>query len=211
MVKKTPIWPAELKRPIRLDALALQLPTSLAKEDFKQKLTDAFIEDVLLRFGLLCKFLNRNIPDNEAAWIDLVIALCDHWNIPAFHASRENTRRAGAPKIWTPQKHCELFADVKAMQSKSRLSEFAACKFIAKNPKTFGKRYLVPSRTTPERWGHSIHRQFVAAKKLIKTDIFFRLMHFNKSEGLYQGLFGPPPEYGDELIAIAIERYALAR
>jgi hypothetical protein len=150
------------------------------------------------RIDVMLNFFGIDRPTDDAGWESVIIRLCVHWGIPAFEVAMKPRRGPGAPKSWTSQRYCQLFADVMALASKGRLSEHAACKHIADNQSKYGKRYLrIPART--------LHRQFSRAKHEIKTNNLFRHAYFSRG-GL--GLLDSP-DYGAELLAI--ERYAIAQ
>ncbi|ANW04974.1 hypothetical protein LMTR13_37455 [Bradyrhizobium icense] len=157
--------------------------------------------DVLAQF-----FGHLSLPTSEQGWRSLLWDLCEHWNIPAFQIVSSKPRGRGAKKIWTNEKHCELFGDVQSLVASSRMTEHAACKYIAKNSSRFGERYRRSKATTESAWARTLHRQYTEAKRRAKHDFTFRMLYFGEGPGLLR----PIPKW-PKLVQLAIERYAVTR
>ena len=212
MQLKSRVWPVELKQPIIIEQIQSNDPNLkkvISPEDSERALFEAVSVERGRRVIIISEFLGQELPASDAEWLLLIVAICEHWNIPAFQMKMKKPRGPGATKFWTDEKHCQLFADVQYL-AKGKLSEHGACKFIAAKPEKFGRRYLRPDRTRREAWNKTIHRQFIAAKRKIKSDRTFRAVHF--TYGFVFG-FGPEhgPEYGPAFIDDAIKRYAYAQ
>jgi hypothetical protein len=175
---KTRDWPTDLRKRINF-------PQSQVHDD----LVAEYIIESQRRIRLLFDFLGID-PKMPGSWEYLIVQLCNHWGIPGFH-----DRGRGAPKRWTDTKNCQLFADVMALTLTSRMPEHAACVYISKHPAKYDQRYADFKTAT-------IHRQFLRAKKQIKSDPIFRNLHFNL------GLVQVPIEYGSGLIKVAVNLYA---
>jgi hypothetical protein len=176
---KTRDWPTDLRKKINF-------PQSETRDD----LVAEYIIECNRRIRLLFDFFDVSTKDGSASWEYLIVRLCNHWDIPGFQLS--NAQGRGAPRRWTDEKNCELFADVMALAS--GMSEHAACVHICKNASKYSQRYSKYNSKT-------IHRQFLRAKKQIKTDPIFRLQYFGGGLG--------PTDYGPELIKVALNRYGL--
>jgi len=203
------LWPIELKSPIIVDEIVnsiLETSTPSSMSDLDIDVVNAISEEKGRRAEIICKFLGMELPNSFDDWLELLDAVCRHWSIPAFRIEQTKPRGPGATQIWTDQKHCELFADVMLLRRRIR-SEFAACKFIAQNSKQFGRRYLPRTGTKSGAWAKTLHRQFLNAKKKIKSDQLFRTIHFS----LNRSSQSPALEYGPEFVDQAIKRYAYAR
>jgi hypothetical protein len=207
MVRKLPEWPRELKKPIVIRNLLSGLDSSLPRSEYMDQAKDKFREALLVRLALLCRFFGASLPKGDEEWLSLIIKLCDHWDIPTFQSVVEKSPGVGARKKWTDQRLCELFSDVKALESEAKLTEHSACVFIAKNAEKFGQRYTLPKNSTRDRWAKTLHRQFVVAKAKAKNDWAFRFFCFNPGGERLAFV----PEYGPKLIKLAIERYAVTR
>lgn len=198
-------WPIELKNPISLDTLQHTISRKQSAKNFSIDLLNAITEERCRRIEALAAFLSRydfgelgptvspRFPSDEHDWTELIIALCEFWKIPALHIETDG-RRPGAPRKWTDEHYCMLFADVQNLVRR-RMSESGACGHIASNTKVFGSRYRRPNRSSEEGWKKTLHRQFLNSKKLIRNNPAFRAQHFSHAE------------YGASLIAEAIERY----
>lgn len=210
MARAVPAWPSELKRPIVLDDLAI--PRGLfsladSKSDSERRLNEALAKVLGARISTLASFLRLpRAPDTEAEWIQLLFALCDHLGLPFFRVLKSKPRGAGASKKWTDEKLCQLFSDVQSLVVRGQ-TEHGACKFIAAHPGKFERRYSPPRKARPGDWGKTLHRQFLRAKRKAKDDFAFRMIFFGEGRGFLR----PTPEYGPDLVRIAVERYAVAR
>jgi len=171
-------WPADLRKKINIRQ-------SQARDEFVAE----YIVECSRRIQLLFGFFGVS-PSLKGSWEYLIVRLCNYWDIPGFQLP--NAQGRGAPRRWTDTKNCELFADVMAKTQK--MSDHAACVYISKNTAKYGQRYLSIKDKT-------LHRQFLRAKKRIRTDPIFRLQYFGG--GLR------PTDYGPKLIQEAIERYGL--
>jgi hypothetical protein len=213
-MRRAPVgWPVELMTPISLGNLQQTISRQQKPEDHYVDLHNAVQEERYRRIEVLTAFLSqfyfddfgpvvsRRFPSDEYDWANLVSAICQYWDIPAFHITSVDGLRPGPKKKWTDSKHCKLFADVQNLVG-PRLSENGACAYIARNTKLFGSRYLRPHRSSEVGWKRTIHRQYLTAKSKIKNDPAFRARHFSKSPSV------AAPEYGPRLIAEAIKRYA---
>jgi hypothetical protein len=206
---KNPPWPIELKWPIVVDEivntiLVKSIPPPRGFSELDIDVTNAISEEMDRRVEILSKFLGTEVPKSSDEWLELLDAVCRHWSIPAFRLEQSKPRGPGATKIWTDQKHCELFADVMRL-SKGALSDLGACKFIARKPRQFGPRYLPRKGIKSEAWAKTLHRQFLTAKKKIQSDQFFRTVHFSINTKR------PALDYGPEFVNLAIKRYAYTR
>ena len=177
-MSKTRDWPTDLRKKINFRK-------SQVRDDFVAE----YIIECNCRIRLLFDFFGVD-PKLPGSWEYLIVRLCNHWDIPGFQSS--NAQGRGAPRRWTDIKNCELFADVMALTS--RMSEHAACVHICKSVAKYSERYSAFEPRT-------IHRQFLRAKKQIKTDPIFRLQYFGGGLG--------PTDYGPELIKVALNRYGL--
>jgi hypothetical protein len=202
---KTPPWPIELKRPFIIDEFLKSLPPPRRLKDLDIDIMNALSEERYQQLEVISKFFGKEVPNSFDDWLELLDAVCRHWDIPAFRIEQTKPRGPGAGKIWTDQKHCELFADVMRLRKRIR-SELGACKFIAQNHKQFGQRYPLRKGTKSEAWAKTLHRQFLDAKKKIKNNHLFRTAHFSSF-----GSHRPALEYGPELIDRAVKQYAYAR
>jgi hypothetical protein len=208
MKKRSPAWPDELKKPIVAQDLwrAATAFTSQV-QDSEQAFRDEFAKEVFTRMDVLAQFFGYpGLPESDQDWRSLLWSLCEHWSIPAFQIVERRPRGRGADKVWTDEKHCQLFADVQSLVATSRISEHAACIYIAKNPARFEGRYRRPKQNDQEAWAKTLHRQFITSKKRAKEDFGFRMIYFG--QGL--GLLRPVPEW-PELVQVAIKQYAVAR
>jgi hypothetical protein len=176
---KTRDWPSDLRKKINF-------PQSETRDD----LVAEYIIECNRRIRLLFDFFDVSTKHGSASWEYLIVRLCNHWDIPGFQLS--NAQGRGPPRRWTDIKNCQLFADV--MDLTSRMSEHAACVHICKSVAKYSERYSAFQPRT-------IHRQFLRAKKQIKTDPIFRLQYFGGDLG--------STDYGPELIKVAINRYGL--
>jgi hypothetical protein len=175
---KTRDWPTDLRKKINFRK-------SQVRDDFVAE----YIIECNCRIRILFDFFGVD-PKLPGSWEYLIVRLCNHFDIPGFQSS--NAQGRGAPRRWTDIKNCELFADVMALTS--RMSEHAACVHICKSVAKYSERYSAFEPRT-------IHRQFLRAKKQIKTDPIFRLQYFGGGLG--------PTDYGPELIKVALNRYGL--
>lgn len=172
-------WPSDLRKRI-----------NFRQSEARDDLVAEYIIECNRRIRLLFDFFGVSTKHGSASWECLLVRLCNHWGIPGFHV-----RGRGAPKRWTDTKNCQLFADVMALTLTSRMRAHAACVYISKHPAKYDQRYA--GFKTP-----TIHRQFLRAKKQIKSDPIFRNLHFNA------GLVQVPIEYGSGLIKVAVNLYA---
>jgi hypothetical protein len=200
---KNPRWPSELKRPIIVDEILKSIPPQQRFKHLDTELTIAIVAEQSRQVEIISEFLRTPLPNPfDYDWLELIVALCRHWNIPAFRLEQIRPRGPGATKIWTDRKLCELFADVQRLAQGAR-SELGACKFIAQNPQKFGQRYLRREGATPEAWAKTLHRQFIAAKSKIKRDHIFRNVNFS----LVFGRHRPALKYGPKFVNQAIRQY----
>lgn len=203
-------WPAELTKPVILEELleTAKKAGGLEGGNFNEEIFRRIYADELFRrMDILARhFGHRALPDDQQKWVSFLWALCDHCKIPGFRIAETAPRGPGASRIWTNEKHCELFADVQWLVANSQLTEHGACGHLAKNPLKFGGRYRRPKNKGEDGWAKTLHRQFTTAKKKAREDFTFRMVYFG--EGL--GLLRPIPEW-PRLIQVAIERYAVAR
>lgn len=200
-MKKAREWPAELRKPMTLRDLA-PIASNLGKEitpQYDDLVRKNYVTECARRFGVMLEFFGVNKSDEIGLLKWLIVRLCNHWNIPAFQVVDRPARSSAKQKIWTDEKSCQLFADVMALVP--RLSENAACVYIAKNSTKYRKRYDNLNAKT-------LHRQFLYAKSQIVHDPVFRLMFFSAG-GPFEKI--KVPEYGRDLIAMAVERYAITR
>jgi hypothetical protein len=186
MTKGKTSWPPELKQPIVLGVLQEEISRAQSAKNFHIDLMDAVHEERVRRIEILAKFVGqfaqdvpRRLPEDEYEWSHLLIAVCQIWKIPGFHLARTTPPRPGAEQFWTDERHCELFADVQNIV-KAGKSERAACAFIAKNARTFGTRYPRPAMSRPDSWSKTLLRQFVTAKRKMRNDPAFRVIHFGE-------------------------------
>jgi len=107
------------------------------------------------RVSLLAHYLDMSWPEDEDAWLKLVIAICSRWNVPGFQLTATGS---GAKKKWPIWKNLELAFDVHSLVAENkRFSEYGACQYIAQHPEKYENRY--PDQTA------TLHRQFLRAKK----------------------------------------------
>jgi hypothetical protein len=203
MKLKNPPWPLELRTPIVVEEIKKGIPPQQRMKHLQTEITIAIYSERERRLETIADFLNRPYPTNDEEWLRLLIALCRFWEIPAFDIAMVKPRGPGATRIWTDQKHCQLFADVQSVVAKG-LSETAACRFIASNSKQFGFRYNLPKRATVDGWKKTLNRQYVTAKNKITSNQTFRTLYFSDDTGT-------DVPYGPEFIARAIKQYAYAR
>jgi hypothetical protein len=213
MRKDSVNWPAELRAPISLGDLQQKISRQQTPEDHYIEMNDAVQEERYRRIEVLTTFLSqfhfhefgpvvsRGFPSDEYDWANLVSAICQYWDIPAFRFTNLDGLRPGPKKKWTDRKLCELFADVQTLVG-PRLSENGACAYIARNTKLFGPRYRRPDRSSEAGWKRTLHRQYLNAKSRLKNDPVFRAKHFSR------GTSAAPSKYGPRLVAEAIQRYA---
>jgi len=171
-------WPSDLRKRI-----------NFRQSEARDDLVAEYIIECNRRIRLLFDFFDVSTKHGSASFEYLIVRLCNHWDIPGFQSS--NAQGRGAPRRWTDKKNCELFADVMAVAS--GMSEHSACAHIC-NASKYSQRYSKYKSKT-------IHRQFLRAKKQIKTDPIFRLQYFGGGLG--------PTDYGPELIKVALNRYGL--
>jgi hypothetical protein len=190
-------WPAELRKPITMKQLRTghsEFATSdneLTDEEIKER----YVAECLRRIAAISGFFK--VSKSQAGDVLLVMKLCRHWGIPGFDIEEEPRRGPGAPRIWTPEKQCEIFADVMSLVDRSRISEHSACQALTRRHTS---RYEGVSPKT-------LHREFLRAKKKIVDDPLFRTAYFSEDE-LREN---DTPTYGPELIKRAIQRYAIAQ
>jgi hypothetical protein len=209
MPSKNP-WPVELRQPIIVKEVAKRVSADLGEDERVEKLVGILFDERLKRVEIIYGFFGSRIPQTDADWMRLLVAVCEHWKIPAFDIEFERRRGRGATRIWTDLKHCELFADVQKLAS-GALSEHGACKYIAANPTKFGQRYQRPATKNKDAWSRTIHRQYASAKQKIKNETTFRAIHFSYSIGLFGLGGGLVPDFGPTFIEQAIERYGFKR
>src|SRR5262249_24061189 len=126
-------WPAELRKPIVAQELTRGIYGLLGEAELTGRsaqkcLQERYARECLRRLEIMRSFFGLAERDFSDAY--LIIRLCDHWNIPAFHISNASKKGRGRSKIWTDIKHCELFADVKSLVENG-LSEHGACRILA--------------------------------------------------------------------------------
>jgi hypothetical protein len=212
MLSKKQPWPAELSRPIRFGDLQNGIRRDQSAKDFYIDLLNAAEEQKIKRANKLCEFIcqyddgeffSSKLPREKDEWLYLVVVLCEYLNVPTFQVEDFPPRGPGATIIWNDQKLCELFADVMKLVTKgSKLSENAACRFIAANPEKFGSRYLRDGRNRLA--ATTLHRQFLATKSRMKNQPTFRISVLRKKRPELQA-------YGPALIEEVIEQYAFVR
>ena len=201
---KNPPWPTQLKRPIIVDEILKSIPPQKRFKYLDTELSIAILGEQSRQVEIMCEFLGMRRPNSyDYEWLELLVAVCQHWKIPAFRVEQTKPRGPGAKMIWTDRKHCELFADVQRL-AKGAPSELGACKFIAQNPKQFGRRYLLREGATTEAWAKTLHRRFLAAKSKIKSDHIFRNVNFSIIFGSHR----PALQYGPKFVNQAIKQYA---
>src|SRR5262245_14890724 len=119
-MSKTPNWPAELRKPITLDALDQSLGFYDLNEDEQarqDRLFENYVAECARRIQLIAQFFQIGELAHDPNWEFFLIRLCRHWNVPGFHVAATTPRGPGAPKQWTDRRICELFADVMALAS----------------------------------------------------------------------------------------------
>jgi hypothetical protein len=207
---KNPPWPIVLKWPIIVDEIVDEvvkgITPPMSMSDLHIEVMNAISEEKGRRVEIISEFLGTKVPNDYDEWFELLEAVCRHWNIPAFRTEQAKPRGPGASQIWTDQKHCELFADVMRLKKRTR-SELGACKFIAQNPKQFGPRYLLRKGSEADAFAKTLHRQFLNAKRKIKSDQLFRAVHFSIDHSAQR----PALQYGPEFVDRAINLYAYKR
>jgi hypothetical protein len=154
-------WPSELKGPFPWKRLKKQVaerfPDVDADSDEQQiELMERYAKELRegkakQRVAQLAKFFGISWPQSETDWLRLIFMVCARFEVPGF-----KPERAGAPKKWSSWKNSQLFADVMSVVTKTGLSENAAVKHIATNPKKFLDRYNKKHST--------LRRQFLRAK-----------------------------------------------
>jgi hypothetical protein len=186
---KTRDWPAELRKPITMKELRNEVPEGGTNYEILQR----YVAECCRRVALIRSFLK--VSESESGNVLLVVKLCRYWEIPGFGIVDEPKRGPGAPKIWTAQKQCEVFADVMSLVKPPHVSEHRACQLLAEQGHA---RYEDMSAKT-------IHREFLRAKKTITGNPLFRARYFSQNE------FDDMPMSGPDLIEVAIQRYAVAQ
>jgi hypothetical protein len=183
-----------------------------AKRKKRRRVTKNYLLEIERRAKHMLAFFQIPWPQDDAQWLHFIMKICERWDIPGFQLASSPSKGPGQSKKWTDRKNCELFADVNASVLHKGLTEHSACHHIARNPRTYKNRYPVKSRTARKAQDDAgtLHRQYERVKRKIQDDRIFRLSHF----GLPLGLpFGPLSnvDYGPDLIAEAIRRYATAQ
>lgn len=148
--------PAELRKPMRLDHLLAET-SKRRRAGLNQQIIGT---ELRRRVTLLAQYLGRRWPENESEWLELVIAICSHFEVvPAF---KFVVTGAGRRKNWSIWKNIELLVDVLILKhKKKKLTDHSACKYIAEHPKDYDNRYPKSLKT--------LHRQFLRARK--ETDL----------------------------------------
>jgi hypothetical protein len=195
-------WPAELRKPITMKQLRnagsglSKIPR--ANEFTVDEIKQRYIAECVRRVAVMRNFFK--VSNSELGNVLLVSRLCRHWGIPGFDIVEEPKRGAGAPTIWTPQKRCEVFADVMSLVKPPHISENRACQILAERRNA---RYKGMSDKT-------IHREFLRARKTIIGDPWFRATYFRQNA--FRGLlFEEIPTFGPGLIEMAIRKYSIAQ
>lgn len=183
--------PPKLRSPIRIDRLIAAARKNRQTGSGLQQPGEILRAELKERVLLLAGYLGIGKPESEDDWRKFVIAICSRWEVPGFRLAETGR---GAKAKWSPWKNIRLLYDVHSLVRKheltknNMLSELAACKIIAKNPKKYGDQYPKNEAT--------LYRQFQRAKQ--ETD------HFDEGEIVSLLL---PSENVDDLLKT--ERYIL--
>jgi hypothetical protein len=193
---KASSWPNELREPMEIPAVK-RVFGSLAPPSGPD--ASLMRQEIKRRIGLIAAALNVGHPAKwDDDWAALLVAVCNKWDIPAFQSPKP---KRGPQKVWTSERLCQLFADVQALLARrGRLSEMAACTYISKHTKEYENRYPIGVGAL------TLHRQYMEAKSIISTDWDFRYENLRVQVGLLN-----QPDYGPEIVRLAIERFAVVR
>ena len=133
---KNPDLPAELRKSIRIDELLVETQKrKRARLDHRGIVT----AEIKRRVSLLAQNLDMSWPEDEEAWLKLVVAICSRWKVPGFQLAATGS---GAKKKWSVWKNLELVFDVYALVAENkRSSEYGACQYIAAPPEKYEERY----------------------------------------------------------------------
>ena len=156
---KNPDWPVELYEPFSPQRIADQAVRGLtSNEKAAERISQLFISEVKHRVMIIAGYLGMSRPpQTESEWLQLIYYLCLHWKIPAFQNTSKKSR--GAKRKWTDKRREELFTDVMSLVKKGKMTDSAACRYIAANPRKFGQRYPTNPKT--------LRREFLRAKKAL--------------------------------------------
>jgi hypothetical protein len=197
---RTRDWPAELRKPITMKELrSRHFGLEFTVKDIQQR----YVAECVRRVDIMRNFfqISKSLAEAKANVL-LVVRLCRYWKISGFEIAEEPRRGPGAPRIWTPQKQCEVFADVVSLVKRSQVTEHRACQILAERQR-YKERYK-------DMLAKTIHREFLRAKKTISGDPWFRATYFRQHA--FRGLLlDDIPTFGPELIEMAIQRYAIAQ
>lgn len=151
MVRKDDL-PDELKTPIRLDRIV-----SAARKSGRPgsgQTGKILAAEIRRRVALVAQHLGMSWPENERDWLRLLTAICSRWKVPGFELA---VTGPGASMKWTPRKNIRLLHDITSLRKKNkRLSDYAACRYIASHPEKYENQYPRSLAT--------LHRQFLRAK-----------------------------------------------
>jgi hypothetical protein len=144
--------PNELKTPIRLDRIVSDARKS--GPPGSGQTGKILAAEIRRRAALMAQHLGMSWPENERDWLKLLVAICSRWKVPGFELA---VTGPGAHKKWTLRKNIQLLNDIDSLRKKNkRLSDYAACRYIASHPDKYENRY--------PRNLDTLHRQFLRAK-----------------------------------------------
>jgi hypothetical protein len=130
-MRKARKWPREQSMSMqelegRGAPLGLLFENQESRPEATRRLIRNYLAEIRRRAELMLGFLGLDWPKTDAQWLNFVMKLCQHWDIPAFQVTQAPSRGPGAGKKWTDQKNCELFADVNELVRRRKFSARSA-------------------------------------------------------------------------------------
>jgi hypothetical protein len=115
------------------------------------------------RAKALVEYLFKVDANDPQWWLSFTAYLLRH-HVPGFSIKRTGKKKHGAPRTWTDERFCQLFADVEYLKKTTGMNVGDICKQLPRR-KGYGKRWGLD---TPE----GLRKAYTEANKRSRTVLF---------------------------------------